>query len=129
MRIGVSIILTVAVVTIGTLLPPSAYAGGGHHGFGHGFHHGHGLHFGFNFAFSPYPYPYPYGYPYYAPVYVVRPQQPQPIVVYGQHQQNKPRAKSANCREYTKKIVVDGKEARAYGTACLQDDGSWRIVN
>jgi len=26
-------------------------------------------------------------------------------------------------------IVVNGKEAKAYGTACLQEDGSWRIVN
>ncbi len=121
MRIGVSIILTLAIVTIGALLPPSAYAGGRHHGFGHGVHHGHGLHFGFGFAFSPYPY--------YAPVYVVPSQQPQPTVVYSQHPQNKPRAKSAYCREYTKKIVVDGKEARAYGTACLQNDGSWRILN
>jgi len=127
MRIGVSIILTMAVVTMGALLPPSAYAGGGHHGFGHGFHHGHGLHFGFGFVFSPYTYP--YGYPYYAPVYVVPPQQPQPTVVYSQHPQNKPRTKSAYCREYMKKIVINGKEARAYGTACLQDNGSWRIVN
>ena len=122
MRIGASIILTMAVVAIGALLPPSAYAGGRHHGFGHGFHHGHhGLHFGFGFAFSPYPY--------YAPVYVAPLQQPRPRVVYSQHPQNKPRKKSAYCREYTKKIVVDGKEARAYGTACLQDDGSWRMVN
>ncbi len=124
MRIGASIILTMVVVTMGALLPPSAYAGGGHHGFGHGFHHGHGLHFGFGFVFSPYP----YGYPYYAPVYVAPPQ-PSPIVVYRQRAQITSRAKSAYCREYTKKIVVNGKEARAYGTACLQDDGSWRIVN
>ena len=121
MRIGASIILTMAVVAIGALLPPSAYAGGRHHGFGHGFHHGHhGLHFGFGFAFSPYPY--------YAPVYVA-PAQPSPTVVYRQRAQIIPREKSAYCREYTKKIVVDGKEARAYGTACLQDDGSWRMVN
>ena len=126
MRIGVSIILTMAVLTIGAVLPPSAYAGGGHHGFGHGVHHGHGLHFGFGFAFSPYPYP--YGYPYYAPVYVA-PAQPSPTVVYRQRAQIIPREKSAYCREYTKKIVVDEKEARAYGTACLQDDGSWRMVN
>ncbi len=124
MRIGTSFLLTLAVVTIGAFIPPSAYAGGGHHGFGHGFHHGHGLHFGFGFAFSPYP----YGYPYYAPVYVAPPQQP-PTVVYRQRAQIIPHTKSAYCREYTKKIVVDGKEARAYGTACLQDDGGWRMVN
>ena len=130
MRIGMCFILATAIVTIGMLAPPNAHAGGGHHGLGHGVHHGHGLHFGFGFAFSPYPYPYPYpyGYPYYAPVYVVSARQP-PAFVYRQRAQIIPREKSAYCREYTKKIVVDGKEARAYGTACLQNDGSWRIVN
>jgi len=125
MRSGVYVIITLAIVTFGMLSPPNAHAGGGHHGFGHGFHHGHGLHFGFNFVFSPYP----YGYPYYAPVYVISAQQPPPIVVYRQRAQIIPRAKSAYCREYMKKIVVNGKEAKAYGTACLQEDGSWRIVN
>jgi hypothetical protein len=126
MRIGASIILTMAVMTIGTLLPPSAYAGGGHHGFGHGFHHDYGSYFGFDFRYSPYPYP--YGYPYYAPVYVTS-AQPPPTVVYRERAQIISREKVASCREYTKKIVIDGKEARAYGTACLQNDGSWRIVN
>lgn len=29
-------------------------------------------------------------------------------------------------REYRTKIMVGGKEAEGYGTACLQPDGSWR---
>lgn len=35
---------------------------------------------------------------------------------------------SANClqtREYTTTIIVGGREEEAYGTACLQSDGSW----
>jgi len=33
------------------------------------------------------------------------------------------------CREYQQTVVIDGREQRAYGTACRQPDGSWRIVN
>jgi len=29
-------------------------------------------------------------------------------------------------REYQTKVIIDGKEVEAYGTACLQPDGSWR---
>lgn len=28
-------------------------------------------------------------------------------------------------REYTTKVTIDGREVDAYGTACLQPDGSW----
>lgn len=35
---------------------------------------------------------------------------------------------TANCREYSGTIVIDGVEQRSYGTACLQPDGTWRIV-
>jgi surface antigen len=33
------------------------------------------------------------------------------------------------CREYQEKVVIDGKTSSAYGTACRQPDGSWKIVN
>ena len=33
------------------------------------------------------------------------------------------------CREYQQSITIDGRTERAYGTACRQPDGSWRIVN
>jgi surface antigen len=33
------------------------------------------------------------------------------------------------CREYTQTITVGGKKQDAYGTACRQPDGSWRISN
>ena len=33
------------------------------------------------------------------------------------------------CREYQQEVVVGGKRVHAYGTACRNPDGSWRIVN
>jgi len=33
------------------------------------------------------------------------------------------------CREYQQTIVIGGKEEKAYGTACRQPDGSWKIKN
>ena len=32
------------------------------------------------------------------------------------------------CREYQHTVVIDGKSQNAYGTACRQPDGSWKIV-
>jgi surface antigen len=34
-----------------------------------------------------------------------------------------------NCREYTQTINVGGKSEKAFGKACRQPDGSWKIVN
>ncbi|MCB2081911.1 MAG: hypothetical protein H6908_04280 [Hyphomicrobiales bacterium] len=31
------------------------------------------------------------------------------------------------CREYTREIIIGGKRETAYGTACLQPDGTWEI--
>jgi surface antigen len=33
------------------------------------------------------------------------------------------------CREYQQSVRVGGQTQRAYGTACRQPDGSWRVVN
>lgn len=33
------------------------------------------------------------------------------------------------CREYTRTVWIDGRAQSAYGTACLQPDGAWQIVN
>jgi surface antigen len=35
----------------------------------------------------------------------------------------------AYCREYQQTIVVGGQTQQAYGTACRQQDGSWKIVS
>ncbi len=34
----------------------------------------------------------------------------------------------AYCREFQQNVVVAGKEQQAYGTACRQPDGTWKIV-
>jgi surface antigen len=33
------------------------------------------------------------------------------------------------CREYEQAIYIQGEEHKAYGTACRQEDGTWKIVN
>lgn len=35
----------------------------------------------------------------------------------------------AYCREFQQTITIDGQTERAYGTACQQPDGTWRIMN
>lgn len=38
-------------------------------------------------------------------------------------------ASGAYCREYQQEIVVGGMREVGYGTACRQEDGTWKIVN
>jgi surface antigen len=38
-------------------------------------------------------------------------------------------ADGSYCREYQQTVTVGGKTEQAYGTACRQPDGSWKIVN
>jgi surface antigen len=33
------------------------------------------------------------------------------------------------CREYQQTVTIGGRTEEAYGTACRQPDGSWKIVN
>ena len=33
------------------------------------------------------------------------------------------------CREYQQTVTIAGKTEKAYGTACKQADGSWKIMN
>jgi len=33
------------------------------------------------------------------------------------------------CREYQQTVTINGRQEKAYGTACRQPDGSWKIVN
>ena len=39
-----------------------------------------------------------------------------------------PAPASQNCREYQSTIQVNGQPQQSNGTACLQPDGTWRIV-
>ena len=33
------------------------------------------------------------------------------------------------CREYQQTVTIGGQQQQAYGTACRQADGSWKVVN
>lgn len=33
------------------------------------------------------------------------------------------------CREFQQSVTINGKTEEAYGTACLQDDGSWKMTS
>lgn len=59
-----------------------------------------------------------------APVYV----QPSAPVSYGTVVPGGPLVDRTQCREYQSTAVVNGQQVPSYGTACLQPDGSWRIV-
>lgn len=37
-------------------------------------------------------------------------------------------AEGQHCREYQQTVIIGGREQEAYGTACRQPDGSWKIV-
>jgi hypothetical protein len=89
------------------------------------------------FAFPLY-YPPPYYY-YPPPVYYVP---PPPRVVYAPPpvvstepsivaRQTSPtyRRNGQLCREYQSTVVIGGVPRPSYGTACLQPDGAWRVVN
>src|SRR5262245_44369171 len=79
---------------------------------------------------APYYYPPPVYYPpppvYYAPpppvVY-----SPPPPVTYAPAPVAAP-VRTGTCREYQATTTIDGRPQPTYGTACLQADGSWRIV-
>lgn len=66
-----------------------------------------------------------------------RPHWQQPVV-YQQRtivQQNyvpatyQPTVQNGYCREYTNRVVVGNRTQESYGTACLQPDGSWKIID
>ena len=125
MRIRRDVLLALVIMATAILLPPDAYAGGRHHRHGHGHYYGDSFHIGLGFVFPLFA----YGHPYYArpPVYAVPAHIPPPAPV--QRSYTVTREVPAYCREYTKKILIEGKEEVTFGTACLQEDGKWRIMN
>jgi surface antigen len=38
-------------------------------------------------------------------------------------------SQGAYCREFQQTVSIGGREERAYGTACRQPDGSWKVVS
>ncbi len=91
---------------------------GGHGGFHHhGFAHGHAFFFGGAFV-GPYPFPY-YGYPYYYDAAGPYPVAPSPLYS---------APMPGQCRVFQGEAVIAGTGQPFYGTACLQPDGAWHIV-
>lgn len=83
----------------------------------HGRRHWHGRHHG----------PYLYGtYGYYVFPYAY--DQSVDYVAEPDYPESKAPAAEPYCREFTRDIVIDGKTVQAYGRACRQEDGSWKIV-
>ncbi|HUA55940.1 MAG TPA: hypothetical protein VMB81_27390 [Candidatus Sulfotelmatobacter sp.] len=131
------------------------HGGGGHGGFG-GFHGGfdHGFRGGFGFGccyggfgyYDPF-YAYGYGYPpaydysaapyygYSPPTYVSPSTSPYasgetPPLAYDASNPptNAPEASAGDCREYQSPVVIGGRREMAYGYACRQPDGTWRVT-
>jgi hypothetical protein len=50
---------------------------------------------------------------------------PPPQPRYQSYQSYEPASTCLQEREYQMRVIVGGKESQAYGTACLQPDGSW----
>lgn len=84
-----------------------------------------GFSFGFPLVIGPPPVAYPPPAYYYPP-----PPLPQvaPPPAYAYPPAYAPAPPRRTCREYQTTTIIDGRPQPTYGTACLQPDGSWRIV-
>lgn len=81
---------------------------------------------GFGIPLAPAYYPSPAYYPAYpAPAYY-----PPPAVAYAPPPAyvESPPPPEQQCREYTATSVIGGRPQQVVGTACLQADGTWRII-
>lgn len=79
-----------------------------------------------------YAYPPAYYYPppvVYAPPPVVYAAPPGPPVAANPASAPYTAANGQTCREYQTTVTVNGQPQDTHGTACLQPDGTWRIVN
>jgi hypothetical protein len=89
---------------------------------------------GFGPFFVPGPYYGYYPWPYYPPYYYAPPYgyYPPPYAYYppppAAFRPPAPGA-SSHCREYRGDAIIDGANQPFYGTACLQADGKWHIVD
>ena len=106
----------------------------------HTFRRGHRLRRGRHSFALEFPYYYPYYYPYYGyrryrPYdypYAPLPAYAQPAPSYAQPATPAPAPtpeQESYCREIIMDVVIDGVEQQAYGTACREPDGSWKIKN
>jgi len=65
----------------------------------------------------------------YAPPPVAYVAPPPPAAAPGPAPGAAPTASAGECREYQTQTMIDGRPQPSHGTACLQPDGTWRIVN
>ena len=92
---------------------------------GHWYHGPHGGHDGWwwviggSWYFYPAPV-YPYPNPYALPMVVAPPAPPVAAA---------PPPAAPYCREYHGNAIINGSNQPFYGTACLEQDGAWHIVN
>jgi hypothetical protein len=126
--------IAAAVALFAAILAPNSSRAGASFQFGYGGGtYGHGHH-EYGYPYYPYRrYGYRsfrhrhYGYPTYQydePAY-----SPPPAAAAPARQAPAPSQPAPYCREYTREIVIDGETQTAYGTACMQTDGRWRLVN
>jgi hypothetical protein len=109
--------------------------GGFHHG---GFHHGGtrvflGFGFGFGFPGCCFGWPYYAGYPAYAydyaPAVYAPPTYVSPSTAYAPAPvASAPASGAEECREFQNRVTIGGRAETAYGVACRQPDGTWRIA-
>lgn len=103
------------VLSVIPLSAAQAYPGHHHR---HGHHHGSRGFVSFGMVGAPY-YPAP------APVIYSAP----PPVAYVQNDLPPAPEPDRYCREYQRDVYIDGRRQPAYGTACQEPDGSWKLVD
>ena len=62
------------------------------------------------------------------PRYAAAPPPPPPPQVAPPQVAPSPAAANQQCREFQTPVVIGGREQQAYGTACLQPDGTWSVT-
>lgn len=94
------------------------------------------VHVGIGFGFPLYAPVYPAPAYYYPPYYYAPPPAyypPPPPAYYAPPPSYAPApapsAATGQCREYTSTLMIAGRPQQVFGTACLQPDGSWRIMD
>lgn len=124
---------------------------GGHHGYagyryGYPYRHGYPYRYGYprygyapsvSIGYSSFGWSDSWGVGLSFPLYIGSRHAPEPAMVYGPHRHDPddrsyipaPRQTCRQEREYQTEIVIGDDVVPAYGTACLQDDGSWKVVS
>jgi len=105
--------------------------GGFHGGFHNGFHHGFFFHdrgdfhhhFFFHHGFF---HPFFFGAPFFSEPIALYPPLPYPAYPYGPAYGDA--GYGGNCVQFQTTVIINGQPTQAWGTACEQPDGTWRLV-